>query len=87
MNDTKLVESSIIIKRGGEEVEVYIDGYVRFHVERDYGADADGRRGISKTMVDDVSDLMAHTTEGEDFELTDLEKECAENILTMKFLD
>lgn len=82
----ELITSTMMVERNGEEVEVDIDGYVSFSVDRHYGADADGNRAISKTFVDDVTDIAAYD-HGEDISLNSIELEAAADKLTHKFLE
>ena len=67
--------------------EVQVEGYVEYHTEFDYGADADGNRGTRKTFVDDVHDVMATDSDEDDFSLTDEERSEAEELLTLKFME
>lgn len=71
----------------GEEIEINVDGYVHYHVERNWGADSDGHRGIKKIFVDDVKDVEAYDLDGADVELTEAQKEEAIELLGNKFLE
>ncbi len=42
-------------------------------------------RGECRTFVEDVTDICAYTVEGDDFKLTDQEKDWAEELLGEKF--
>lgn len=52
----ELVTTTIMI----DDVEVNIDGYVHYYVDKNYGADADGNRGQVCTFIDDVTDVSAY---------------------------
>ena len=68
--------------------EVNIEGNVIFSEDRSFGEDADGNRAIKRTTVEEVIDVMAFTQEeGYYIELTKFDKEQAEHILTLKFLE
>ncbi len=67
--------------------EVIIDGYVHYHVDRNYGADADGNRATSRTFVEGITDIEAIDAEGNDVQLTDNQKENAEEALIRKFME
>jgi hypothetical protein len=82
----KLVESTMIIKRGGEDMEVYVDGYVHSSKDVLFGADADGHRGISRVLVEKTDGVMASTMSGESVILTEIEYEAASDLLTETFL-
>ena len=76
----------LIEKPDGELVEVNLEGWVHYHIDRRYGEDADGNRGESRTFVDDVEDAKAYKSNGDDYALTKEEQEQAEEILVQKFL-
>lgn len=65
-----LVTSNMMIERDGEEIDINIDGYVWFTVDRNYGADADGNRGIVKLEVKDIYDVRGYFENLSDANLT-----------------
>lgn len=81
-----LILTKMIVERDGEEQEIEIEGYVEFSVDTRYGEDAEGGRGECRTFVEDVTDICAYTVEGDDFKLTDQEKDCAAELIGEKFL-
>ena len=81
------VSSEMMVNRNDDEFEVNIEGWIIYSVDTNYGADADGNRGVKKIFAEDIEDLTAYTVDGDDFELTTDEREQAEDILTHKFLN
>lgn len=69
------------------DFDVYVDGYVHYHIDKHYGEDADGNRGSIKTFVDDVTDITACKDNGTEVKLTDQEIKLAEHKLVVKFLE
>lgn len=76
--------SAVMELESGEEVN--IDGYVYFHTENNYGADADGNRGVKQVFVDEVKEVSAYRND-EQIELNLNEKERAEETLTRAFIE
>jgi hypothetical protein len=70
-----------------EGVTVTIDGYVEYTIDRDYGSDADGNRGMSRTIVEDVTDIAAYDEELGPIALTKEDTEKAGDVLIRKFLE
>lgn len=70
----------------GDE-EIIVDGYVHYHVDTKYGADADGGRGERRTFIDDVTDVDAITPDGEDYKLNEVNFQRAIDALQTKFLE
>lgn len=70
-----------------DEEELYIDGYVHYSEDYSYGEDADGKRGVYRMGVENVSDVMASDAYGETIELNDVEEELAKDLLTEKFFN
>ena len=70
----------------GDE-EVVIDGYVHYHTEAKWGADADGNRGVKRTFVDDVTNINIYSYEGDDVKFTADDENRAADILGTKFLE
>lgn len=87
----KLITSSIIINRGdnnGEvEIELVIQGFVHYHVEKDSRSDADGNRGFPEVFIDEVTDFEASDQDGNVFALEDKEKDRAIDKLVDHFLN
>jgi len=83
----ELVSEEFILERDGIEIACYIDGYIIYNVDKNYGEDADGKRGIKKIFVEDIQNLQAFTKDGEDLFLTQEEYDNACEILTRKFLE
>jgi hypothetical protein len=75
------------IDNNPEPVEVFLDGWVDFTVDKNYGADADGNRGMKKIIVNDVFDVSATDDQGNDVILTEEEKAVAEEALVRQFLE
>lgn len=46
------------------------DGYVNWYIEKDYGEDADGNRGIEKSFIDDFEVTRVVDSEGKEVEIT-----------------
>lgn len=83
----KEISASMIIVRGESDVEIYIDGSVKYNVDVNYGADADGNRGSRKVNVEEVEDVMAFNADGESVYINPKEEEQAKQILADKFLE
>jgi len=73
------------IQINGEEV--FVDGYVYFHTETNYGADADGNRGSRKIFIDDIQEVIATTHDGSHVHLSEEDKERAVEAITISFLE
>lgn len=67
--------------------EIFIDGYVHYHVETNCFSDADGNRGVQKIFVDDVTDIVGYTRELGNIGLTENDKYKAGEILVREFFD
>jgi hypothetical protein len=83
----ELVMTSVEVEHEKDLVELQVEGYVYFSVDKSYGEDADGNRGESRTFVEEVQDVMAYKDDGEEYALTMAQKEKAEQALVDKFLD
>ena len=84
----EIVSINMLVTRGEDwEEEVAIDGFVHYHVDTDYGADADGNRGSSVTFVDDVLDVYAYDEDGGEVMLDKQDIELAKDNLAQKFLE
>ena len=84
----ELVSTLMLIEVNADcSQEVAVDGYVHYHVENDYGADADGNRGVQRVFIDDITDLGATTEDGDDVELTPEYEKKAYRKITEKFLE
>lgn len=81
-----LISTTIELEKGDDLVLLDIDGIVHYTIDRDYGSDADGRRGTIKTFIDDIVDVMATDSEGETFELNKEQLEKVERKITEKFM-
>lgn len=69
------------------DVELTIDGYVVYHSDNNYGADADGNRGEKRTIIDDVVGITAYNRDMDDVKLSTEQLEQAATILTREFLE
>lgn len=69
------------------DLEVIVDGYVIYYVDKRYGADADGNRAVKRTFVDDVVDIDAVDVLGNDVVLTARELEIASIKLIDRFFE
>lgn len=89
MREVVATKMDVTRKIDDEEVpvEIFVDGWVEFNVEKEYGADADGNRGVKRTFVTDVFDVTATDEEGNDVILTETEKSLAEENLVREFLE
>lgn len=67
------------------EDEVIIDGIVHYHVDNNYGADADNKRGERRTIIDDVTDINFTSMDGEEVKFTEADVDRASEILGTKF--
>lgn len=80
----ELVKSKMMV--GNDEIDV--DGYVEYHEETNYGADADGNRGEKRIFVDDVIKIYAWDDyKQKEVELTKNQLDLAAEILTHRFLE
>ncbi|NJO00330.1 MAG: hypothetical protein HC880_00440 [Bacteroidia bacterium] len=66
---------------------VDVTGLVEYTIERNYGADADGNRGCSKVIVQNVSNIKARDDQMNEVELNKLEEESAIDELVRNFLE
>lgn len=88
--DRTLVTTSTMMEINGEEIEVNVDGYVQYSVDTQYGADADGKRGIKRTVVDDVENIGVYDPLSFDDiydSLNDNNKEKASDAIVEAFLE
>lgn len=83
----EVISVNMIIDRNDGDVEVYVDGQVKYHEETSYGSDADGNRGMRKTIIDDVTEVMAFDTDGGTVDLTEDEIENAKESIANNFLE
>lgn len=81
-----LVQGRTEIDRGGALIPVDIIGIVKYKVDRRYGEDADGHRGETRTIVDEVVDIHAWDDDVKELLLNVREEEAVANTLTRKFL-
>jgi len=79
--------TTMMVDRDGVDIEINIEGWVYYHVDTDYRADADGKRGERHTFIDEVTEIDATDMDDMPFEITDKEKEIAADILGNKFLE
>lgn len=79
----KIVNSNMTIG----DVEVTIDGYVHYSVDNFYGEDADGKRGVQRITVDDVTDISGYDNTLNKVALTKEDIDWAGAILTREFLE
>jgi hypothetical protein len=77
----------ITAQMGYGSIDLIIDGYVHYHKEVDYGADADNKRGESRIFVDEVTNISAYDNNDEEVKLNDYDKDNAADILARKFLE
>lgn len=83
----ELVKITMEINRGDDLVEVDVEGYIIYSVDYNYGSDADGGRGCSRTIVDDIQEIESYDMDGFTVKLTEKEIEEASELLTNKFLE
>ena len=67
--------------------EGYVEGDVHYHVDRHYGADADGNRATRKTFVESVDHVVAYDDEGGEVALSKEQAEEAADLLVNKFME
>ena len=84
MNGKKLISTTMQIN---EEQYINLDGYILYHIDRFYGTDADGNRGESRTIIDDVVDVAAYDDDGDDIKLQQYQLDNACKVLGDKFLE
>lgn len=59
------VEFETTVEINGDEVEVQVNGDAEIYTDSNYGADADGRRGISQDFMDDFG-ITVTSASGQD---------------------
>lgn len=80
--------SKMVIERGGEPVDVLVEGYVYYSIDNNYGADADGNRAVAWVDVDEVRDVKAYNMlTDEPVMLTDDETCRASREIAVAFLE
>lgn len=84
MTSVQTIDMEII--RGGLPIEVTVEGSVGYYEESDYGADADGGRGVKRLVITEVRNVQAFLDTFANVKLTDAEVEQASELLTSKFL-
>jgi len=80
-----IATTTIEIEEDNGLIEIQVEGYVIYSIEKSYGEDADGNRGTSKTIVDDVVELTAYYN-SDVIDLTDPQKQQAEDAIVKSFL-
>lgn len=83
----ELVTTSMTVIRGEEEIEIVIDGYVEYYQDSNYGADADGNRGMKRIFVRDVYEIGTYDEKSQPFDLTPEELVKAAETITRLFLE
>ena len=81
-----LVQMTIELDRNGGYEKMDVIGIVSHFIDRRYKEDADGNRGESRTIVDEVVDISAWDELVREVILTEKEKEYIADKLTNKFL-
>lgn len=81
-----LVQTRTEIERGGSLIPVDVMGIVKYKIDRRYGADADGNRGESRTIIDEVVDIHGWDDDVNEMALNNKEEDFVANILINKFL-
>lgn len=82
----ELITGKMMMVSGEREVEVVIDGRVHYHVDNNHGADADNRRGVRTTIIDEVTDIGFYNEDGDEVKYTEADKNKAAEILGNKLL-
>jgi len=80
-----IATTTIEIEEDNGLIEIQVEGYVIYSIDKSYGEDADGNRGTSKTIVDDVVELTAYYN-SDVIDLTDPQKQQAEDAIVKSFL-
>lgn len=75
----------MIIQRE-EEKEVELEGWVEYEIDRDYGADRDGCRGVVRVLPQEVTEVYGFI-DGDFIYLTTNELENARELLVNRFLE
>lgn len=84
----EIIFTTMMVNEDNENIdEVNIEGYVHYTVDTNYGADADGNRGVQRTFVQDITDVAAYKQSGEDYNMTADEKYQAEQKLINRFFE
>lgn len=82
-----VIEATIILGED-QKVEIQVEGIVAYHVEPDYGSDADGNRGCRKHIIDDIYAVSGWDEFTEDeVILTNFEEEQAISAIRDAFLE
>lgn len=73
------------IVRNNLDQDVTVEGWVWYHIENNWGSDADGNKGVKKSFIDDITEITAEDELGEAIELTKEETDRAMELLGNKF--
>lgn len=71
----------------GNVKDLNIEGFVHYHVDKYFGADADGNRGEVRTIIDDVIDVNVYDMDGNDVEITSPQRETVKAKLVTIFME
>lgn len=82
----ELTTTTMIIEKGCLG-EVRVEGYVAYSIDRHYGEDADGNRGSSMIVVEDVEDISVYNDDGDKVSVSPEDIEAIADKLTIKFLE
>ena len=64
---TEITNTEITVNDNNTERTFFVDATVKWYTERNYGADADGNRGVSRDFIDDITynGIRERTEDGE----------------------
>lgn len=83
----EIVEVHTELERNGELIWIDVRGVIHYTNEKLYGADADGNRGSSTVVVNDVSGVIAFDDQVNEVELSRAELDIVSDKLVCKFLE
>jgi hypothetical protein len=80
----KIVDAQMTLNRNFYR-DITVEGCVQYSIDNHHGEDADGNRGCSIVVVDDIIDIVGYTESNRDVALSPLEIEQAREILESRF--
>lgn len=84
MKNTEYMVTDIEIEN---EKYIRVDGYVHYHKDINFGSDADGNRGETRTIVDEVTSVQGYDENDDEIQLNEKTLYRAEQALARKFLE
>lgn len=83
----EIVSDSLIVEREDKAIDVTIECYFHYEIDKCYGENTDGKYGQKRIDITGVADFASWDKNGEAFELDEGELEEAREILESKFWD